>query len=197
MTPQNLDPAQVERAVEGHQKDIEQLLRQLEPELRASVTIPARWRRSLDVDDVLQVSYMETFLRIGTLRDITPAGLRAWMRRIIQNNLVDAIRGLDRDKRPDPNHRVTNAKDGQSARTLLGSVAGDSPTAGAVASQKEQIERLMEAVDLLPPSYRRVIQSVDLECRTVAEVAQEMERSPGAVHLLHSRAHDRLTELMR
>jgi len=36
--------------------------------------------RSLDPDDVLQVSYLETFLRIGTLRDRTPSGLRAWMR---------------------------------------------------------------------------------------------------------------------
>jgi len=197
MTSDDFNSDQVARAAEGEKKDVEDLLRQLEPELRAGLTIPARWRRSLDADDVLQVSFLETFLRIGTLRNRTPAGLRAWMRRLVENNLTDAIRALERDKRPDSKRRVTVGPDGQSARTLLGMIAADAPTAGLRASLKEQVNDLHDAILRLPASYRMVVQSLDLEERSVAEVAEELGRSHGAVHLLRSRAHDRLAELLR
>ena len=197
MTSEDLTTDRIARAAEGEKTDLEELLRQLEPELRAGLTIPARWQRSLDPDDVLQVSYLETFLRIGTLRDRTPSGLRAWMRRLVQNNLTDAIRALERDKRPDSKRRVTVGQEGQSARTLLGMIAGDASTAGVRASLKEQIQDLHDAIRRLPASYRTVVESVDLEERSVAEVAEELGRSRGAVHLLRSRAHDRLAELLR
>ena len=197
MTSKDLTADQIARAAEGEKQDLELLLRQLEPELRAGLTIPARWRRSLDPDDVLQVSFLETFLRIGTLRDRTPSGLRAWMRRLVQNNLTDAIRALERDKRPDSGRRVTVGQNGQSARTLLSMIAADAPTAGLRASLKEQVRDLQAAIRRLPASYRTVVQSLDLEERSVAEVAKELGRSRGAVHLLRSRAHDRLAELLR
>jgi len=197
MTSKDLTADQIARAAEGEKQDLELLLRQLEPELRAGLTIPARWRRSLDPDDVLQVSFLETFLRIGTLRDRTPSGLRAWMRRLVQNNLTDAIRALECDKRPDSERRVTVGHNGQSARTLLGMIAADAPTAGLRASLKEQVRDLQAAIRRLPASYRTVVQSLDLEERSVAEVAKELGRSRGAVHLLRSRAHDRLAELLR
>jgi RNA polymerase sigma-70 factor (ECF subfamily) len=196
MNSKNIDAEVIERAVAGSTDDTETLLGQLEHELRSSLTIPARWQRSLDRDDILQVSFLEAFLRIGSLRDRTPSGLRAWMRRLVQNNLTDAVRALDRDKRPDPRRRLTHGEQGQSARTLLGMVAGDLETAGAKASVNEQVESLQEAVLQLPASYRLVIQRVDLDECTVAEIALEMQRSTGAVHLLRSRAHIRLAELM-
>lgn len=99
MTSRDLDAAQIERAAAGDSKAVEDLLRSLEPELRSSLTIPTPWRRSLDPDDVLQVSFLETFLRLSTLRDRTPAGLRAWMRRLVRNNLTDAIRALPARRR--------------------------------------------------------------------------------------------------
>ena len=197
MSLEHIETDRIRRAVAGDRGDLEDLLRLLEPHLRGSLSIPARWRRSLDADDVLQVSFLEAFLRIGSLRDHSPSGLLAWVRRLVQNNLTDAIRGLERDKRPDPRRRVTQGVEGQSARTLLGSVAGEQATAGAQASLKEQLDRLQEAIRGLPESYRRVVQAMDLEEVSVAEVAQRMGRSRGAVHLLRSRAHERLSELLR
>ena len=41
-----------------------------------------------------------------------------------------------------------------------------------------------------------VIRLVDLEQKPFAEVANELDRSIGAVHMLRSRAHDRLRELL-
>lgn len=189
--------ARVERAVGGDKDALEELLRELEPELRARIRVQPVWRRSIEVDDIVQVTCLEAFLRIGTLQQRTRAGLASWLARIAANNLRDAVRALEADKRPDAHRRVTHAPGGQSARTLLGAVIGTDATAGGRAALEEQLERLRGAIEKLPRSYRTVVQSMDLAERSVGEVAEEMGRSRGAVHLLRARAHTRLAELLR
>ena len=195
--PMHPDDARVARAVEGDLDELEHLLRALEPELRSSLSIDSRWNRSFDRDDVLQVSYLEAYLRIRTLRTPTVAGLKGWLWRIAENNLKDAIRGLERGKRPDAKHRLTRGPEGESARTLLAAMTGNDPTAGGQVSGKEDVERMRDAIDRLPASYRRIIDEVDLAERTIAEVAADWDKSVGALHMLRSRAHDRLRELLR
>lgn len=191
-----LDPRTIQRAVDGDDAALGELLRAVEPQLRASITVQPLWRRDLDVDDVLQVAYLEAFMRIGALRERSPAAFRAWMRRLVDTNIKDAIRGLERDKRPDARRRVTQGGQGGSARTLIGQLGGSGASASAAMSDREQVERLLAAVARLPVSYRQVVEQVDLAERAVADVAAEMGRSPGAVHLLVRRAHDRLRELL-
>ena len=195
--PGHTDDDRVARAAAGDLDELEALLREVAPAVRASLSIDSLWSRSFDREDVLQVSFLEAYLRIRTLRTVTYAGFRAWVKRIASNNLRDAVRALERDKRPDARQRVTHGPKGQSARTLLASMTGDDPTAGGQVSEKEEIERLRSAIERLPESYRRVIVAVDLDERTVAEVAAELDRSVGAVHMLRSRAHDRLRELIK
>lgn len=186
----------VVRAAAGDDDAVEQLLRAVDGPLRSGLRIAAAWRRHLTVDDVLQVSYLEAYLRIGSLRDRTVDGFRAWMRRVVDHNLADAIKGLNRDKRPDPRRRVTQGVEGESARTLFARVAGSDPSVTQAIARAEQVTRLREAIDRLPADYRFVVQEADLAERRVAEIAEEMGRSPGAVHLLRARAHDRLGELL-
>lgn len=152
---------------------------------------------SFDVEDVLQVTCLEVFLRIGSLERRTVAGFRSWLGRIAQNNLRDAVRALERDKRPAANRRITKGAGGESARTLLLAVAGDHATAGSRAALEEEVGRLREALHRLPKSYRAVVQRMDLDELPMAEVADELGRSRGAVHMLRSRAYDRLRELLR
>lgn len=197
MATPELDPARIARAAAGDKAELEGLLRDIEPELRASISIRPHWRRSLEPEDVLQVSFLEAFLRIASLRDTSPAGFRAWIGRIVRNNLLDALRALGREKRPDERRRVTRGAGGESARTLLSALVGDDPTVSRRAVMKEDVERLHAAIARLPASYRRVVQEIDIAERSVADVAAEMGKSRGAVHLLRSRAHERLGELLR
>ncbi|MBI5850878.1 MAG: sigma-70 family RNA polymerase sigma factor [Planctomycetes bacterium] len=185
------------RAVEGDALALEQLLRDATPFLRAELGIDPRWRRDLDAEDVLQVTFLEAFLRVRSLEQRTVAGFRAWLRQLTRHNLVDAIRALERAKRPSPKHRVTRGPDGESARTLLLSLSDGRQSVCSRASLAEDVARLHAAVAALPASYRLVVQQVDLEQRPVTELAREMGRSEGAVHMLRSRAHERLYELLR
>ena len=196
MARERVDPERLTRALSGDDTELEAVLRQLEPELRAAVSIQPFWRRSLDVDDILQVSFMEAFLRGRTLTNVTPESFGAWMRKVVRNNLRDAIRGLERDKRPDARRRLTHMAGGESARTLMHALADEHQTVSARVVNEESIEQLMAAIETLPASYRLVVREVDLSERSVADVAEEMGRTRGAVHLLRYRAHARLAELL-
>ena len=186
----------IRAAVAGSRTEFAELLRSLEPEMRSRVRIAPLWRRSLSVDDVLQVSWLEAFLRIGSLRDATPPGLRAWLIRIIDNNLRDAVRSLERDKRPDSRRRQTQGVAGESIRGLLQRQASEQSGVSQPLQREEEFEHLRSAIQRLPKSYRLVIERMDIEERDVDEVAEELGRSRGAVHLLRSRARERLRELL-
>ena len=190
------EDARVTRAADGDSRALEELLRECSPRLRAGLVLQPRWRRSLDTEDVLQVTFLEAFLRVGSLRTRTLAGFEAWLSRIAGNNLRDAVRGLQRDKRPRAHARITRGPEGESARTLLARLANEQPSVGALVAGREAMDNLRAALERIPETYRRVVEAVDLEERPVAVVAAEEGRSPGAVHMLRSRAHDRLRELL-
>ena len=192
-----LDPDAVTAAAAGDVDQLERLLRDAAPTLRRQLSIAPGLRRSLDVEDVIQVTMLEAFLRIRSLQERTPAGFHAWLRRLAEHNLTDAVRALERKKRPDHRDRVTHGGAGESSRTLLAALADPRATAGSAAVLAEAVEHLHAAIALLPASYREVITAADLAERTIADVAAQMQRTVGAVHMLRARAHDRLRELLR
>ena len=187
----------VVRATEHDGDALEKLLREFGPAIATGLSIDRRWQASIDREDVMQVTYLEAYLRIATLRSRTTEGFRGWLALIAENNLRDALRALQRDKRPDGGGRCRATRGGgTSAETLMASLLDSHPTAGSLAAGREAVSHLRVALERLPVSYRLVIDEVDLAERPVTEVAAQMRKSPGAVHMLRSRAHDRLRELL-
>jgi RNA polymerase sigma factor (sigma-70 family) len=64
------------------------------------------------------------------------------------------------------------------------------------ARRDERATRLNTALDALPQDYGRAVRLYDLESLPIDEVAKQMGRSTGAVHMLRARAHDRLKDLL-
>jgi len=108
----------VARAVAGDATALEALLRDAAPALRGGIVVDPRFRRSFDADDVLQVTFVEAFLRIRSLQLATPVAFGAWLRRIAENNLADAVRACTRRKRDDAG-RITRGPAGESSHTLI------------------------------------------------------------------------------
>jgi len=184
-------------AIDGDEAALSALLQRHDSELHGRITskIGRLYRGLLDADDVLQVTYLEVFLRIGQFTPARSGGFLAWLTQIAENNLRDAIRMLNREKRPQPVKRLTAAMGGDSYSTLMGNLVGSgtTPSRGAAACEIQSIVK--EALADLPPDYAKVVRLYDLEFRPIEEVAEAMGRSRGAVHMLRSRGHDRLREL--
>ena len=96
------DVEQLDQAVQGDADALMALLRQFGPAIRRRLDINQAWRSKLDAADVMQVTYLEAFLRIGQLKTRDSEVFAAWLTRIAENNLRDAVRQFQRLKRPDP-----------------------------------------------------------------------------------------------
>src|SRR4051812_9659711 len=90
-------PNLVEKAVAGDVGPLRELLRRSGPVEQRLLRIEAPWNRLIDSDDVMQV-YIEAFLQIGLFDASKPTSFEPWLHRVAENNLRDAIPGLDRQK---------------------------------------------------------------------------------------------------
>lgn len=167
------------------------------PRVEAGLRIGRSWRPFLEPGDVMQITYLEAFLQIGRFLPENALAFEAWLRRIAENNLRDAIRGLERQKQPPPARRIQPAFASQDSFAGLydALVACDSTPSRAVA-QKDVVRLVEAALDKLPDDYARAVRLYDLEGQPMAEVARSLGRSAGAVHMLRARAHERLGELL-
>lgn len=190
------DPGlQLRAAVAGDADALTELLREHAPVVERSLSIAREWRSVLEPADVMQVTYLEAFLQIARYDLERSEPFQAWLQRIAENNLRDAIRGLQRQKRPQPAKRVA-ALPGDSSSKLLYDLGITTTTPSRHATQEELAGRLNAALDALPDDYGQAIRLYDLQALPMAEVSRQMGRSAGAVHMLRARAHDRLRQLL-
>src|SRR5262249_50421881 len=85
---------------------------------------------------------------------------------------------------------------GDSAADLFEQLGVTTTTPSRHAARGERDTRLNAALDALPEDYAKVVRLYDLQGLPIAEVARQLGRSTGAVHMLPARAHDRLRPLL-
>lgn len=190
------DATLLQRAVEGDVDALRVLLERFGGQVRQRITgrIEKRWRALLDADDVMQVAYLEAFLHIDQLTARDTASFLAWLTRIAENAARDAIRGLSRQKRPDPSRRIALTSEIDSYAGLLDCLGVTSATPSSEVARKDAAGALESAINRLPTDYQTAVRLYDLEGQAIADVAASMGRSVGAVHMLRARAHDQLRQ---
>lgn len=195
------DPdALLSAALQGDREALVALLEAAAPRVRARIEpkIDGALRTSLDADDVMQVTYMEAVTRLSTFKGGGYSGFLAWLSRLAENNLIDAVRAITASTRPDPHRRVTPTPTSpdQSVMTLMDCLGVTSTTPSRFAAKHEAARFLDRTLAKLPPDYEKVVRMYDLEGKSAPEVAAAMGRSEGAVFMLRARAHERLRDLM-
>lgn len=188
----------VERAAKGDEDAVSELLAQHSADVRNHIkhAIGKHWQSALDEDDVMQVTFIEAFSHIHTLQNRTAQGFTAWLRRIADNNLKDAIRALEADKRPDPRKRAQSARSASTSAAFIEMLGATNTTPSRVMAQDEAETAMDRALKELPPDYATVIRLYDLQGKTIEETAATLKKSHGAVYMIRARAHDRLRDLM-
>jgi RNA polymerase sigma factor (sigma-70 family) len=198
--PAEIDQGTVSAAVSGDTYALSTLLHAHGPLLHRHFTdrIGRRHQAVISAEDVLQVTFMEAFLRI---RSFVPAGensFLAWLRQIGENNLRDAVRELDADKRPPERKRITTLSREDSYTTFLATLAGSFTTPTEHLRRSDAKALLEAAMKKLPQDYAQVLRLYHLKEQHIDEVAAAFDppRSRGAVHMLRLRAFECLRELL-
>lgn len=179
-------------AVLGDTEALTELLRLHGPSIERSLQIQEIWRAALEPADVMQVTYLEAFLQIRHFDPARGTPFRAWLLRIAQNNLRDAIRSLERLKQPQPRDRIKPSTREESMTGLLDTLDQESATPSRSLGRREAISELESAIATLPERYAEVVRLYDLEGLSIDDVSKRLNRSSGAVHMMRARAHERL-----
>jgi len=188
----------VARAIQGDLDALRSLLQRHGPSLRPVLAreIPKRWQALLSADDVLQQTYADAVVAITTLQSTREASFAAWLETTARNNLRDAIKMLEAEKRGGNCHQIHFEPGDGSVHTLWELLAQRSTTPSRVVARQEAVAALKKAIAELPDGYARVVTLYDIEQRPVGEVARIMERGEGAVFMLRNRAHERLRDIL-
>lgn len=191
------DTALIDRATSGDRDALTSLLESHGSRVRALLIndIGPAFQSLLDVDDVLQVTFLEAFLRIRQFENRGADAFGGWLTTIARNNLRDAIRELQRQKRNPPGQKIEPRKPSSSI-SLLDQIGWTSTTPSRSASDRELETQVEQALTRLPEDYERVLRLYEIDGREVDEVANLMGRSAGAVFMLRARALDRLRDVL-
>ena len=153
-------------------------------------------RVRLDPSDLVQ----ETFLKAGREFDRFlgrgEAELVAWLRQILSRTLLDQAkhhRSRARDHRRQESLEALLGRPDRGVHDALASLSA-SPSSQAV--RRERAVLLADAVAALPDDYREVFILRAIEHVPLAEIADRMGRSQGAVRMLWVRALERLNRTL-
>lgn len=187
----------VERAKAGDQPALERLLLDHYGPLAAHLArrLPASAGLALEVEDLIQQTFANAFVRMPQFQLSGDATFLAWLITIGENQLRDALRAQQRQKRGGGG--VAPAIDPDAKWALLVEAAcGASPTASALLAREEAACAVQVAVAALPTDQREAICLRYFEGRSLDETAARMQRTTGAVRGLVDRAKQALREAL-
>jgi RNA polymerase sigma-70 factor, ECF subfamily len=162
--------------------------------LLARLHVPPRLQSKLDASDIVQQTLLKATQNLAQFRGHTDGEWAAWLRRILTNTLVDAVRQFK-----GPTHDV------RLERSLAASIEDSSARLGALLTgsttspsqqllKEEQLMQLAAALAELPEDQRVALEMHYLQGCTVAEVATHMTRSERSVAGLVRRGLQALRE---
>jgi len=162
----------------------------------AHVHLDARLRGKLDPSDVVQQTFLRACVGFDDLRGREPGVVAAWLRKILARTLADAVRDLERAKRDIGRERSIEQAVDESASGLEAWLAADQSSPSEQADRNEQLLRLADALCGLPDDTRAAV--ILKHCRgwTLAEIAEQLGRTPAAVASLLHRGLKQLREIL-
>lgn len=150
-------------------------------------------RPKVGPSDLVQETFLEAHRDFQQFRGSSPDELKAWLRRILLNNVANLHRRyLQTAKRQLVRERLSSELPSGWNWDQLFDTEGESPSGQVM--RNEQAERLEAILRRLPKEYCRVLKLRHQQQLGFTEIGRRLKRSPDAARMLWWRAFERLAE---
>jgi RNA polymerase sigma-70 factor (ECF subfamily) len=156
-----------------------------------------RFQSKVDLSGVVQQTLFEAHREMEKLSGQSEAQRMAWIRRVLANNLTDAIRRVQMPGQTALREQSLEAALDSSSSHLERWLAAEQTSPSQRAVKREQLLQLAAALAQLPEGQRQAVELHHLRGYRVAEVARLMGRTEEAVGALLVRGLKKLREIMR
>lgn len=160
----------------------------------ARAHIDAELRHRIDPSDVVQETLIKAHRSIGQFGGSGHRQLAGWMRRILANTLADAMRKAYREKRNLALERSLQAAVEESSARVEDWLAADQSSPSEQVAYQERLSRLATALADLPDDQRMAVEMHWLRQRSLADVAEQMDRTIASVAGLIRRGLSKLRQ---
>ena len=200
-----LDPPRIENLLElardGETEPLGQLLQLYRNYLTvlATTQLDRRLRRRMNPSDLVQETLMAAHRDIGQFRGSTEREFLAWLRQILIHCLHHAIethlKAKMRDVRCEVSIEQINTNLDRSVVDFAQILADPGPSPSAASRQRERVVAFADQLAKLRPQYREVVVLRNLQGLSFDEIAERMDRKPGAVRMLWLRAIEKFKQV--
>jgi RNA polymerase sigma-70 factor, ECF subfamily len=197
-----IDPVEglLAHARQGEEQDLGRLLQLYRNYLTimATAQLDARLRRRMSPSDLVQETMLGAYRDFRKFRGQTEGELVAWLRQILIHCLHHAYEMHFQAGRRDIRREISLEDVDRSSNRLAGiaqAVAAQGESPSAPARDRERAVAMADQLAKLRPDYREVIVLRNLQGLSFEEVAQRMDRKPGAVRMLWLRAIEKFRQL--
>jgi RNA polymerase sigma-70 factor (ECF subfamily) len=154
----------------------------------------------LDASDLVQEAMLQAHVALPQFQGATDNEFVAWLREILENKLVDAIRHYGRKKRDVKLEQALCRKLEQASSSfevLECKLAANGTTPSQYVLQNQTALILAESLALLPKDQRTALELHHLEDHSLEETAGVMNRTPASVAGLLRRGLETLRENLK
>ncbi|NQV35697.1 MAG: sigma-70 family RNA polymerase sigma factor [Phycisphaeraceae bacterium] len=188
------------KAVSGDHVALERLLLNYYDRLGRTIgaKLPASVKQVVDVDDILQQTFLQVFRDIRGFQPHSDASFFGWIKTIAENRLIDTIKGLKRKKRGGEHHQVREVKDCQtsSIKNLVDMLSANGRSPSRSFARHEAMQAVQIGLASLPEDQREAIRLRFISGKSLEEVAAMMGCTKAAVRGLIYRGKRELHDAM-
>ena len=164
--------------------------------LIARAQIEGWMRTKVDASDLVQQTLLEAHQGLEQFKGETEAEWLCWLRGILKHNTLDFARKYQGAAKRDVKREFSFDQYATASRSTAQKweLKDSTETPSRILLNREQEILMADAVSELPEDYQEVIMLRNLQRLSFKQVAERMNRSPGAVQMLWLRALNQLQE---
>lgn len=147
----------------------------------ADMQLGPRMRAKEDVSDVVQATMLQAHAAESEFRGSTEAELKAWLKTILSNTLVNLAKKYKAKKRDFRLERSIDQSLQDSAMRIVGELSASKTSPSAHLMRQERAEQLADALTKLLDDEYEAVTLKHIHGLTVAEIAQRIGRTPEGV----------------